>query len=104
VDVVTSQVDLPVACSLSVDQMRARGEEARELLGGALLKRERIPDGVLLRFRGSPELEARVRDFARREKECCPFFEFSFAREDGELELRITAPAEAQALLDALLG
>ena len=83
--------------------MRARGEEARALLGRARV-RERTADGVLLRFQNSPDLEAGVRDFARREKECCPFFDFGFAHEDGELELRVTAPIEAQALLDALFG
>lgn len=84
--------------------MRARGAEARELLGRAPVRRERTSDGVLLRFPRSPHLEASLRDLARREKECCPFFEFSFAEEGGELELRITAPAEAQATLDAMLG
>ena len=83
--------------------MRARGEEARALLERARV-RERTADGVLLRFQGSPDLEAGVRDFARREKECCPFFEFSFARDRDELVMGVTAPAEAQDLLDALLG
>lgn len=66
------------------------------------LVRERSADGVLLRFPGSPDLEAEVRDFARRESECCPFFDFGFAHRDGEMELRVTAPGAAQPLLDAL--
>lgn len=97
----TSEKALPIACSLSVDQMRARGEEARTLLERAII-REPIADGVLLRFPGLPDLEAEVRGFASRESECCPFFDFGFAHPDGELELRVTAPGEARSLLEAL--
>jgi hypothetical protein len=84
--------------------MRARGAEARQLLGRALVRRERTSGGLLLRFHDLPEIDASVRDLARREKECCPFLEFSFAHRDGALELRVTAPAEAQDLLEAVFG
>lgn len=91
-----------LACSLSVDEMRERAGEARALMDRALLRREATADGLWLRFRASPGVEEAVRSFVHREKQCCPFFDFSLGREGEALELRVSAPSEARPLLDSL--
>ncbi len=43
-----------------------------------------------------------VVDLARREKACCPFFDFSLEIGADALTLRVVAPADATAVLDEL--
>ena len=94
----------PVACSLTGSEQVVRASEARELMQGALIAREPIEGGVRLRFRGAFETRAAVRDLARREKECCPFFEFELAEAGEEIVMTVTAPADARPLLDSLFS
>lgn len=91
----------PVACSLSGREQVERAAEARELMG-ALVARERTEQGLQLRFRGTSDVRSSVRALARREKECCPFFEFELAESGEDLVMTVSAPAEARSLLDAL--
>jgi hypothetical protein len=41
-----------------------------------------------------------VEEFVRRESECCAFLTFEVARHDEEIILTITAPLDAEAILD----
>ena len=43
-------------------------------------------------------------DLARREKDCCAFFEFRLELLPDQVWLEIGAPAEAAAILDALIS
>jgi hypothetical protein len=86
--------DLPVACTLSPDALKAR----RENLLNALLRRARerheLPNGCRLRF--APEGDILV-DIARTvdaERQCCRFLQFTIAVEPGEgpITLDLTGP------------
>ncbi len=94
----------PIACSLSRREQVERAAEARELIDSALVARERSAGGLRLRFRGPPAVHSAVRALARREKECCPFFDFELVESGEDLEMTVTAPAEAQPLLDSLFS
>jgi hypothetical protein len=52
----------------------------------ALLKgRDRTATGIRFRFRADPGLETWVRDIAKREKDCCGFFDFEITVSDREI-------------------
>ena len=96
---------VPVACSLDAEGVAERRAEALELLRAGLAERTVEEDGSLaLVFRGEAALRADVRDLVRREKECCPFFEFDLVEHGEELTVVARAPAEAQELLERLFS
>jgi hypothetical protein len=68
----------------------------------ALAGHERTRRGVRLEFREADEIERVLSDFIRREKECCPFFEFELGWQAGALVLQIDAPDAAAPLLDEI--
>ena len=91
--------DLPIACSLTGAEAADRGDEIGELARRALLNRERCDGHISLTFR--PEAADAVRELARRESECCPFFTIEVVERGGEVRLDIAAPADAEPILDA---
>jgi MerR family transcriptional regulator, copper efflux regulator len=95
---------IPIACSLSEDERTDRALEFQGLAKIGLLSRERIEGGVRLRFRASDALHARLAEAIHNEKECCPFFDFDLERREDVLLLRVSAPTEAEPLLDALFA
>ena len=92
----------PVACSLTGREQAERAAEARDLIDGALVSREVTEHGLRLRFRGTSETRAAVRDLVRREKECCPFFDFEIAEAGSDLTMTVSAPSDARPLLESL--
>jgi hypothetical protein len=92
---------IPIACSLSPGQRLDREAEFRDLAITGLLARERTESGIRLRFEPSEETRARVLELVSKEKDCCPFFDFALEADAGELLLDVSAPAEAQPVLDA---
>ena len=97
-----SEPENPIACSLSPIEMAGRQEEARELARQALVGRERRDGGVRLQYRYSEEVDLAVRDLVRRERVCCPFLEFALEAGAERLTVDISAPPEAQTLLDSI--
>ena len=95
--------ELPlIACSLDQAGMTERGREFNELFANSLLDLDRRPGGATLRFR--LEDEQAVRDLFAREKQCCPFWSFTFEPAPDALTVEIGAPKGAETLLDLLLG
>jgi len=94
-----------VACSLDAEGMAARGAEAARLLRAGSAERTVEEDGALvLVFRGAAGLRTEVRDLVRREKECCPFFDFELVERGEELTVVARAPAEGRELLEGLFA
>ena len=94
---------IPSACSLSSGQREDRELEFRDLAASALLASERTPAGIRLRFDPAPAVRARVMELVRKEKECCPFFDFRLEASLAEFSLQVSAPPEAEPMLDELL-
>ena len=94
--------DLPIACSLSADEMARRGEEMRALARDALMDKSRAPGFVKLEFRSGGGTDAAVHELVRRERECCPFLDIAVERAGERIVVSIRGPGEAQPVLDAI--
>lgn len=94
----------PIACRLTAEAQQGRREEAAALMRRSLRAREPIEGGLRLRFSADGDTERELRDLVRRERDCCPFFAFSFDESASDLVLEATAPPEARVLLDELFA
>jgi hypothetical protein len=94
-------VEQPIACTLSADDARERVEEWRRFFA-------RSVDGVRQlsgnRFRfhldGDAAEVSEAVDLARREKACCPFFDFSIQIDSDSYWLVVAVPPEASGVLE----
>jgi hypothetical protein len=96
---------LPIACSLSAQQLDAQRETLLLGLADHAVQRTPLPSGMRLRF---PATAARMRQIdavVRRERECCPFLEFrvGLALGGSSLTLDVTGPEGTAGLLAELL-
>lgn len=93
---------IPIVCSLTASEQADRGNEFAAILGRDLLTREETARGIRLRFRRSPGLQKELAELTSREKECCPFFDFSIESVGDHLVLDVGAPPEAREIVDRL--
>jgi hypothetical protein len=94
---------IPIACSLSADDMGDRMEQWRAAVAQATT-REATPEGYRLRFASDPAFAGRLAELAAREVECCAFFTFAVTVATDGLALEVLAPADARPMLDDLFG
>jgi hypothetical protein len=94
----------PRACTLPTAQRPLRLAEFDALFTAAARTPQRLDRQRLrLDLDGDPDLEARVRDLAARETECCSFFTFTVtAVEPGRVRLDIEVPTGHVEVLDTL--
>ena len=95
---------IPIACTLTADDIGPRAEEWRAFMAGRVEATERSGLAVRLRLRADDETLAVAADLAAREKECCAFFSFAIEIEPEARWLRVEAPANAQTVLDGLVA
>lgn len=70
-------------------------------LGRSLRRSARVDDGLRLWF--DRDVEARLREIAVKEKDCCPFLDLDVALEGDAARLDITTElADARPVIDAL--
>ena len=93
----------PIACSLTAAGREQRAELVAALAADALLDRERDGGALVLRFRGAPGVEERVRTWAALEAECCPFLTMLVDAAGSVVRVSIAGPPEAAAIIDDLL-
>jgi MerR family transcriptional regulator, copper efflux regulator len=89
----TELTSLPIACSLDGKGQRARLEDWAELANTAT-SREELPDGFRYTFAGDDDLEARIRELAAAEQDCCSFLRFEVTRIADQIEMTVKAPAD----------
>jgi hypothetical protein len=94
-------VEAPIACTLDAGAAGAQLEAWRDLLSGAITRRNRVATGrlELVLSSGFDQVDALVR-LAQRETICCAFFTFSVAIGAEALTLVVEAPDDAGAILD----
>ena len=92
--------DTPIACLLSAEDLPARLAEIRAIGADALLG---VDGGGALRFRNDDATRTRLGAIVAAESECCSFLGFDLRADGEQLELRITAPAGAEALAEELV-
>lgn len=91
-----------MACSLGAGELGERLDEIAAIGAAALLGSETDGGRHLLRFRSDPDTRQRLERIVAAETRCCSFLELGLAEENGELVLRIAAPAAGQATADEL--
>ena len=93
-------VSQPIACHLDANAAGAQWAEWHALLSGMAAPERPTPTELRVHL-GDGRLEDVV-DLARREKACCPFFDFTLQIDADDIVLSISVPAEATGLLDDL--
>ena len=85
--------DVPIACSLTADELVTRAEEIDDLFTGVQQTQE-LADGYALCFPGTSTWPQRVLDFIQGERNCCLFFTFElvFIPNQGPIWLHIRGP------------
>ena len=73
--VTESAVSTPLACKLTGDDLRRRGEVVNDLFAHALAVSE-LPDGYRFTFPAGGDWAHNVLDFIVTERDCCPFYTF----------------------------
>lgn len=95
---------LPIACSLSAEQLDAQRESLLLGLADHAVQRTPLPRGMRLRFPATAERMRQIDAVVRRERECCPFLEFRVGLALGSsLTLDVTGPEGTAGLLADLL-
>lgn len=94
----------PIVCTLNSDDKTARGTEWRQFLQSSVMEVIRTDAVARLRLVEGDDVILSAANLARREKECCAFFEFRIDLSSDGVWLEIEAPVDAAALLDDLIG
>ncbi|MGH9222257.1 MAG: hypothetical protein ACRD2W_00285 [Acidimicrobiales bacterium] len=95
---------IPVACTLSTDDVPARVEEWRRLLAHVTV-REPIEGGWRLTFGGSGVVRpASIATLMAAEQACCAFFGFALTVDERGMALEVRAPDDALEIVEALFG
>ncbi len=92
--------DLPIACTLTPDDMTARRALVEALAADGLLARTPTDAGLRVRLRDTPEIEQRTRELVAAESACCAFLDFDLRRDDGDLVLEISGPRDARPVIE----
>ncbi|WP_051324803.1 hypothetical protein [Candidatus Solirubrobacter pratensis] len=91
-----------IACTLSPAELRIRRHETADLARHALRSRRSVERGELLVF--DADAESALRDAIAAEAECCAFLAMELRTSGMQLELEITGPDEARAMIAGLFA
>ena len=91
-----------IACTLEAGAIRGRMEDWQAVLAH-VSRREEVRNGVRLVLEPSAPLDELMRVTAA-EHDCCQFFAFVITVDTRGIALEVTAPVEAQALVQSVFG
>ncbi|HLH99981.1 MAG TPA: hypothetical protein VKV06_04295 [Acidimicrobiales bacterium] len=94
---------VPIACSLEAESADHQVEEWRQLLNRHVTAVERTATTARVRLQDRHDALLATADLARREKACCPFFQFRLDLRPEAVWLEIGVPEEAAPILDGML-
>lgn len=86
-------------CTTTPEDAPRRKVQIEDLAAGLISRRR---DGQEVRLRFDPALAEQVHAFVRDESECCEFYEFEVSETPDAVQLRVSAPGEAEPLLESL--
>ena len=97
--------ELPVACTLTPEALRARRAGLLSDLVGRAEGREDLPEGLRLRFAPTAETLATIARAVEAERRCCRFLRFGITVEPdgGPVFLELTGPPGTGEFIGALL-
>ncbi|HYK83545.1 MAG TPA: hypothetical protein VEU55_10420 [Gemmatimonadales bacterium] len=98
------RADLPIACTLSPADLRARRDSLLPGIVRRAVAREPLADGLRWQFQPSPDLLVALATVIDAERRCCPFLRFHVITEaaGGPVWLEVTGPAGTREFLDRL--
>jgi hypothetical protein len=98
-------VDIPVACRLSNDELRAREATLLAQFKSVVAATEKLADGYAFRVPGDEKSMRIVLELIVAERACCPFLTFELAANPnmGPIDVRVSGPAGTKGFLEALL-
>lgn len=100
-------MEIPVACSLTPDQLRDRKASLLPGLAARAVSIVPLAEGYTLTFSAAePDIVSAVGGCLDAERHCCPFLRFSLtvSAQAGLIELTVTGPTGTRAFLDALIS
>jgi hypothetical protein len=97
--------DLPIACTLSAEDLRQRRADLLPGLVTRAVASVRLDAGMQFRFEASSETLAELVRLIDVERQCCRFlqFELAIAANLGPITLTVTGPAGTREFLEDLL-
>ena len=97
---------LPVACSLSPEEMRGRQASLIPALLGRAVAVNPSGEGYVLRFNLDAATLHSIAEVIAAESRCCPFLQFDLCvpPAQGNVTLTVSGPKGTRAFLDALFG
>jgi hypothetical protein len=98
-------IDLPIACSLTPDELAERRLSNGDLFAAASAVKE-LEDGHAFKFPNGNDTIARLMEFIQAERACCLFFRFtlSFEPNQGPLWLNVQGPAGTKELTAGMVS
>lgn len=93
----SNEPQAPVACSLSQQDSKQRGERWQALASRARRQVIRTDAGARLTFSAGPGVAAELGELAELERDCCSFAQWTLTTEDDQVILDVTA-ADAVAI------
>jgi hypothetical protein len=91
---------IPIACTLSVADLRAQAQRWQRLMTRALTERSETADGLRLTFR--PEAEDELRALVAVETGCCAWAAWTVAPTAGAVVLDVRSADEGVATLHTM--
>jgi hypothetical protein len=97
--------DVPIACSLSPDDLRTRREGLLADLFRRADHRELTAEGLRVRFPAGSEVLAAIAGVADAERQCCRFLRFGITVEPdgGPISLDLSGPEGTRQFIAGLL-
>src|SRR5712691_3378129 len=92
-----------VACTLSIRDLAAQADRWRALRAAAQTDRAETDDGLMLRFRPDPGVDAELRALAAAENECCSWARWDVRADTDGVVLHATSTGEGVAALHGML-
>jgi hypothetical protein len=96
--------DLPIACTLNPEALKARRENLLEALLQRSTERTELPDGLRLRFTADAQILAEIARTVDAERLCCRFLTFTLivSPQGGPITLDLTGPTGTRKFLAAM--
>jgi hypothetical protein len=97
--------DLPIMCTLTADDLRARREGLLSDLVRRAEAREGVVNGLRLQFPASTETLSMLANAIEAERHCCRFLRFTIDVEPdgGSMFLELTGPPGTREFVTAML-
>lgn len=97
--------DMPVACSLTVAELRDRNAMILSQFRSTVVETEELQDGYAFRLPSQSESIRLAANLIAAERECCSFLTFSLVahHNKGQVIVRVTGPSGTKQILRTLL-